>query len=188
MPSPIDEKTRRTIFAMLDAGASTKSIMEMTGASKATISRMRTQRKSKHEPVEAFQPRSNPRAHTRDGSPSQPFQSVETSQSYERPEVSENDSFKGMVKMANFLSEQFEKSKDIEDVGQRACISTMYADKLIKIYSKLGTWTGLDDPAPIIATVSPLDDFARSLEAYETIEQKEAEDAVGTHRDQGPSE
>lgn len=179
MPRPIDEKVRRTIFSMMEAGASTRAIAETTGVSEPTIRRIRAQHKPE-KALKSAQPALNPRTHPRDGDAlnrDQPAQPIE------RSSVSDNLAFRGMVGLLDPLLEQFDKSKSIQGDSERAYVMTMYTDKLIKIYSKIGTWTGLDDPAPVVATVSPLDDFARCLEAYETAEQmKEAEDAVGAHR------
>lgn len=179
MPRPIDDRVRKTIFAMMDAGASTAAIAEATGVSGATVRRIRAQRQPA-KALKSAQPSLNPRTHTRDGDA---LKSAQPAQPIERMPISDNRAFQGMVGLIDPLLDQFKACTSIKKEGERAYVMTMYADKLIKIYSKIGSWTGLDDPAPIVATVSPLDDFARSLEAYETAEQmKEGMDAVGTHR------
>lgn len=179
MPRPIDDRVRKTIFAMMDAGASTRAIAEATGVSGATVRRMRAQRQPA-KALKSAQPSLNPRTHTRDG---EALKSAQPAQPIERMPISDNRAFQGMVGLIDPLLDQFHACTSIATQGERAYVMNMYANTLVKIYSKIGTWTGLDDPAPIVATVSPLDDFARSLEAYETAEQmKEGMDAVGTHR------
>ncbi len=174
---PIDQKVRKTIYAMIDAGASTKAIIEQTGASKTTINRIRAERtKDRTSPDDP--PGPTPRTRTRDGSPthathadppthSAPLTAVEP--------VSTNLAFAGMCKLIDPLLDEFNACKSIEKTGEKAYAMSIYADKLIKIYSKIGSWTGLDDPAPIVVSESPLDEYLQK--GLDMMKVKEATDA-----------
>ena len=158
---------------MLDAGASTGAIVEATGASKATVNRLRSQRGSTKgkSKTKTAQPRLNPRTHAHDGPPTQPAQPT---QPVESSELSNSRAYKGMVDMIDPLRSQMKASESITDESKRAYVMTLYADKLIKIYTKIGSWSGLDDPAPAVIAESPIDSFLE--EGLAIIKAKETSD------------
>ena len=48
-------------------------------------------------------------------------------------------------------------TRAIKDGKDRAIAETKYAEALIKVYSKLGPWQGLDNPEPEPVLTSPVD-------------------------------
>lgn len=79
-----------------------------------------------------------------------------------------------MVDMIDPLRSQMKASESITDESKRAYVMTLYADKLIKIYTKIGSWSGLDDPAPAVIAESPIDSFLE--EGLAIIKAKETSD------------
>lgn len=170
---PIDEKVRKMIYTMIDAGASTKAIVECTGASKTTVNRMRSNRPKKRPTTD--DPSTHPRTHAHDGSPTHVTQVDPPTHPIEPEELSSNRAYKGMVDLIDPLRNQFKAAENITDESKRAYVMTMYADKLIKVYTKIGSWSGLDDPAPMVIAESPIDSFLQ--EGFDIIKAKEVTDA-----------
>lgn len=164
---------------MIDAGASTRAIVECTGASKTTVNRMRSERPKKRS--KSSDPPTHLRAHTRDGSPTHVTHVTQVDPPNATMPESDNFAYKGMCDLIDPLCEQMKASEKITDESKRAYVMTTYADKLIKIYTKIGSWSGLDDPAPAVIAESPIDSFL--MEGLDVIKKdKEASD-VGSRRD-----
>ena len=159
---------------MIDAGASTRAIVECTGASKTTVNRMRSERPKKRP--KSSDPPTHPRTCACDGSPTHATHATHATHvdppTATMPE-SDNFAFKGMCNLIDPLLEQLNHCKSMTDDGKKAYAMTMYADKLIKIYSKIGTWTGLDDPAPAVIAESPIDSFL--MEGFEVMKKAKEE-------------
>lgn len=152
----IDDRTRRMIFAMIKAGASTSAIVAQTGVSKSTICSLR----AKYMPIEGESSdgvqtsvqTSKPRTRAINREPSKP--------------VRNDEAFEGLCRLIDPLLDGMTMTRAIKDGKDRAIAETKYAEALIKVYSKLGSWQGLDNPEPPPATTSPLEKFGEAMKMY----------------------
>lgn len=139
------------IFAMLKAGASTRAIVAQTGVSKSTICNLRAKYMPTSEEgvdsvqtsVQTSKPPSKPHARA---IITEPSKSVQT-----------DEAFAGLCRLIDPLLDGMALTRAIKDGKDRAIAETKYAEALIKVYSKLGSWQGLDNPEPEPVLTSPVD-------------------------------
>ena len=161
MGKPIDDDTRRVIFAMIKAGASTKAIVAKTGVSKSAINAIKAKwNKGQNDVVDD---------HTSDQktTPTTPHaRAIEgeatTPTTPDRGELA----FSGLCALIDPLLSGMRLTKSIKDGKDRAIAEAQYANALLKVYSKIGSWSGLDNPAPPPVLVSPLEKFGEAMRHY----------------------
>ena len=164
MGKPIDAQTRKMIFAMIRAGASTRAIVAQTGVSKSAINSLKAKCKTKDagDPLVAD--------HTTTESTTPRARAIKVDVTKPTTESTTPDhtdeAFAGLCNLIDPLLVGMRTSKMIKDGKERAIAETKYAEALIKVYSKLGSWQGLDNPEPPPATTSPLEKFGEAMKMY----------------------
>ena len=165
MGKPIDDDTRRVIFAMIKAGASTKAIVAKTGVSKSAINAIKAKwNKGQNDVVDDHTSDqkttpTTPHARATEGEATTPT-------TPDRGELA----FSGLCALIDPLLSGMRLAKSIKDGKDRAIAEAQYANALLKVYSKIGSWSGLDNPAPPPVLVSPLEKFGEAMRHYEEEE------------------
>lgn len=165
MGKPIDDSTRRMIFAMIKAGASTKAIVAKTGVSKSAINALKAKWSKGQEDVvdcvvadhtvDQTTTPTTPHARAIKGEATTPT-------TPDRGELA----FSGLCALIDPLLSGMRLAKSIKDGKDRAIAEAQYANALLKVYSKIGSWSGLDNPAPPPVLVSPLEKFGEAMRHY----------------------
>ena len=160
----IDDRTRRMIFAMIKAGASTSAIVAKTGVSKSTINNLKAKYTSGEDEGSVIDQTSD---QTSDQTTKLPTRSRTRATKREQVKPGQTDeAFAGLCKLIDPLLDGMALTRAIKDGKDRAIAETKYAEALIKVYSKLGSWQGLDNPEPPPATTSPLEKFGEAMKMY----------------------
>lgn len=165
MGKPIDDHTRRMIFAMIKAGASTKAIVAKTGVSKSAINNL----KSKWSKGQEEGPGPVVDDHTSDHTTTPTTAHARAIEGgVTKPTTPDHGdmAFGGLCALIDPLLSGMRSTKSIKDGKDRAIAEAQYANTLIKVYSKIGSWSGLDNPTPPPATVSPLEKFGEAMRKY----------------------
>lgn len=151
----IDDRTRKMIFAMLRAGASTSAIVAQTGVSKSTINSLR----AKYMPSEERDSVGDQTSDQTTKLPTKPRTRATIREVTKLDQTSDqtDEAFAGLCKLIDPLLDGMALTKAIKDGKDRAIAETKYAEALIKVYSKLGSWQGLDNPEPEPVLTSPVD-------------------------------
>lgn len=151
----IDDRTRRMIFAMIKAGASTSAIVAKTGVSKSTINNLKAKYMSGEDEGMVIDQTSD---HTSDQTTKLPTRPRTRAIKREQVKPGQTDeAFAGLCKLIDPLLDGMALTRAIKDGKDRAIAETKYAEALIKVYSKLGSWQGLDNPEPEPVLTSPVD-------------------------------
>lgn len=147
----IDDRTRRMIFAMIKAGASTSAIVAKTGVSKSTINNLKAKYTSGEDEGSVID-------QTSDQTTKLPTRPRTRAIRREQVKPGQTDeAFAGLCKLIDPLLDGMALTRAIKDGKDRAIAETKYAEALIKVYSKLGSWQGLDNPEPEPILTSPVD-------------------------------
>lgn len=155
MGKAIDDKTRRMIFAMIKAGASTRAIVAKTGVSKSAINAIKAKMNKQGDDVVSD--------HTIDHTTTPPTtihaRAIEGGANTPTTPDCNAIAFRGLCALIDPLLSGMRLTKSIKDGKDRAIAEAQYANALIKVYSKIGSWEGLDNPAPPPVLTSPVDEW-----------------------------
>lgn len=149
------------IFAMIRAGASTRAIVAQTGVSKSAINSLKAKCKAKDKGTDDAVVIDHTVDQTTTGptTPRARAIKVDATKSATPSTTSgqTDEAFAGLCSLIDPLLVGMRTSKLIKDGKDRAIAETKYAEALIKVYSKLGSWQGLDNPEPEPVLTSPVD-------------------------------
>lgn len=146
----LDEDQRRQIYAMFANKASTKAIAAKTGVDEKAIKAMRTKWKEKRKEERASQvnARDNMGARAR---------ACTRAMDLSTTQAQRDAALSGLADLIPVLVNGLGDVDSIEGEHDKAWARATYSKVLFQIYSKLGSWGGLDNPEPEPILTSPVD-------------------------------
>lgn len=145
------------IFAMIRAGASTRAIVAQTGVSKSAINSLKAKCKANDKGTDDAVVIDHTVDQTTTGPTTPRARAIKVDVTRPTTPDQTDEAFAGLCSLIDPLLVGMRTSKLIKDGKDRAIAETKYAEALIKVYSKLGSWQGLDNPEPEPVLTSPVD-------------------------------